>query len=92
VDLVERLLLEFNGETGKQGVIVAPFDVELFGHWWMEGLDWLRWALEGLSKSPHVEVVSASNYLEKHPPNEERSTCLRVHGVLEEPTISGTMI
>lgn len=71
VDLVERLLLEFNGETGKQGVIVAPFDVELFGHWWMEGLDWLRWALEGLSKSPHVEVVSASNYLEKHPPNEE---------------------
>jgi 1,4-alpha-glucan branching enzyme len=71
VEMVERLLLDFNGETGKQGVIVAPFDVELFGHWWMEGLDWLRWTLEGLSKSPHVEVLSASKFLEKHPPNEK---------------------
>lgn len=71
VGLVERLLLDFNAETGKRGVIVAPFDVELFGHWWLEGLDWLKWALEGLSKSPHVEVLSASSYLEKHPPHEE---------------------
>jgi 1,4-alpha-glucan branching enzyme len=27
--------------------------------------------LEGLSKSPHVEVLSASSYLEKYPPHEE---------------------
>jgi 1,4-alpha-glucan branching enzyme len=71
VGLVERLLLEFNGETGKRGVIVAPFDVELFGHWWLEGLDWLRWALEGLGKSPYVEVLSVSSCLEKYPPHEE---------------------
>ncbi len=68
-----------------------PFDVELFGHWWMEGLDWLRWALEGLSKSPHVEVVSASNYLEKHPPNEEIDLLESSWG-LGGATISGTMI
>jgi 1,4-alpha-glucan branching enzyme len=71
VGLVERLLLEFNEDTGRRGVIVAPFDVELFGHWWLEGLDWLRWTLEGLSKSPHIEVLSASGYLEKYPPYEE---------------------
>ena len=68
VEMVERLLLDFNGETGKQGVIVAPFDVELFGHWWMEGIDWLRWTLEGLSKSPHVEVLSASDFLKNNLP------------------------
>ena len=71
VGLVERLLLDFNAETGKRGVIVAPFDVELFGHWWLEGHDRLKWAMEGLRKGPHVEVLSASSYLEKHPPHEE---------------------
>ncbi len=26
----------------RDGVIVAPFDTELFGHWWFEGPDFLR--------------------------------------------------
>lgn len=69
--LVERLLLDFNRETGNQGVIVAPFDMELFGHWWLEGLDWLRWTLKSLGKSPHVEVLSASSCLKKHVPHQE---------------------
>ena len=71
VGLVERLLTDFNLETGKHGVILAPFDIELFGHWWMEGLDWLKWTLEGFEKSPHVEVMSVSEYLENHPPDKE---------------------
>ena len=28
--------------TGRQGVCVAPFDAELFGHWWFEGPRFLR--------------------------------------------------
>ncbi len=68
VTLVERLLRDFHAQTGKHGVIVAPFDVELFGHWWFEGLDWLRWTLEGLSRSADVDVSTAARYLERHPP------------------------
>ncbi len=68
VHLVERLLGDFYRDTGKHGVIVAPFDVELFGHWWMEGLDWLRWALEGLARSEGVDLTTAARYLEHHPP------------------------
>ncbi|MCR4401255.1 MAG: DUF1957 domain-containing protein [Firmicutes bacterium] len=68
VALVERLLEGFHRETGKRGVIVAPFDVELFGHWWMEGLDWLRWVLEGLARSESVELATAAGYLENHRP------------------------
>ncbi len=68
VGLVERLLGEFHRDTGKHGVIVAPFDVELFGHWWMEGLDWLRWVLEGLARTESVELTTAAGYLENHPP------------------------
>ncbi|MEW6230267.1 MAG: 1,4-alpha-glucan branching protein domain-containing protein, partial [Bacillota bacterium] len=68
VGLVERLLTEFHRETGKHGVIVAPFDVELFGHWWLEGLDWLRWTLEGLARSENVELTTSAKCLEQHPP------------------------
>ena len=25
------------GEVGFDPIIVAPFDAELFGHWWFEG-------------------------------------------------------
>ncbi len=68
VGLVERLLGDFQRETGKSGVIIAPFDVELFGHWWLEGLDWLRWVLEGLARSPNVDLTTAARYLEQYPP------------------------
>lgn len=68
VELVERLLTEFHRETGKHGVIVAPFDVELFGHWWLEGLDWLRWTLEGFARSENVELTTSARCLEQHPP------------------------
>ncbi|MDI7247079.1 MAG: DUF1957 domain-containing protein [Bacillota bacterium] len=69
VGLVERLLGDFHRDTGKHGIIVAPFDVELFGHWWMEGLDWLRWAIEGLARSENVDLTTAAGYLENHPPS-----------------------
>jgi len=31
------LLLEVPGMLGRPPVIVAPYDAELFGHWWFEG-------------------------------------------------------
>jgi 1,4-alpha-glucan branching enzyme len=30
-----------NGTPGGARVVVAPFDAELFGHWWFEGPEWL---------------------------------------------------
>ncbi|MBL8601560.1 MAG: hypothetical protein JNK72_06520 [Myxococcales bacterium] len=37
------------GETvGRDAVVVAAFDAELFGHWWAEGVDWLDHALDAL--------------------------------------------
>jgi len=56
----------------------------------MEGLDWLRWALEGLSKSPSCRSCIRFTITWRNTRLTKRSTCLRVHGVLEEPTISGT--
>ena len=39
---VRQALGEYQKQTGRKGVVVAPFDAELFGHWWFEGPQFLR--------------------------------------------------
>jgi 1,4-alpha-glucan branching enzyme len=56
------------------GVIVAPFDTELFGHWWFEGADFLAATYRALRGSAAggpggVRAVTASQHLEAHPPS-----------------------
>lgn len=47
-------------------MVVAPFDTELFGHWWHEGPRWLEVVLAKLTGD--VQTVTASEFLERHPP------------------------
>jgi len=70
VGLVEQLLLDFYQTTGEFGIIAAAYDAELFGHWWFEGVDWLKQVLSKLSRSETVEMTTASEYLERHPPKD----------------------
>lgn len=55
--------------TGRPGVCVAPFDAELFGHWWFEGPSFLRSVLQTLSEDQSVELLTAEQVLERHPPD-----------------------
>jgi 1,4-alpha-glucan branching enzyme len=50
------------------GVIVAPFDTELFGHWWFEGVEFLGAMYRRLRDQSTVRPVTASHHLEEHPP------------------------
>ncbi|WP_297498432.1 1,4-alpha-glucan branching protein [Thermococcus sp.] len=63
VSLVERLLREFEEKTGERGIVVSPYDTELFGHWWFEGVKWLGRVLE-LMAIRGIETVSLSRFLE----------------------------
>jgi 1,4-alpha-glucan branching enzyme len=47
--LVRDTLGKHREETGRAGLVVAPFDTELFGHWWFEGPQWLEAVLRGLA-------------------------------------------
>jgi 1,4-alpha-glucan branching enzyme len=52
----------------REGVIVAPFDTELFGHWWFEGPDWLAAVYRRLAGEDRgVRPVTASRHLADHP-------------------------
>ncbi len=68
--LVEDLLTEHHEKSGGYGIIVSSYDTELFGHWWFEGVDWLKMVLENLSKSATAELVTASGFVEAHPPDQ----------------------
>ncbi|MDJ0861982.1 MAG: DUF1957 domain-containing protein [Gammaproteobacteria bacterium] len=49
-------------------MVVAPYDAELFGHWWFEGPIWLESLIRQLSKRPdEFELITPSDYLARHP-------------------------
>ncbi len=50
------------------GVVAAPFDAELFGHWWFEGVDFLAAVYRDLAGQAVVRPVTASQHLADHPP------------------------
>jgi 1,4-alpha-glucan branching enzyme len=53
----------------RDGVIVAPFDTELFGHWWFEGPDFLGATYRALAAGhPAIRPVTGSQHLADAPP------------------------
>ncbi|MGE5593898.1 MAG: 1,4-alpha-glucan branching protein domain-containing protein [Betaproteobacteria bacterium] len=70
VGLVHELVNDWWVKTGEHGVVVAPYDTELFGHWWYEGVEWLGEVLKGLSGSAWLAARSAGQVLDEHPPQE----------------------
>jgi 1,4-alpha-glucan branching enzyme len=68
--LVSDLLTQHHAETGQFGLIASNYDTELFGHWWFEGVAWIREVLRLLAESDAVQLMTASEYLEAHPPEE----------------------
>jgi 1,4-alpha-glucan branching enzyme len=67
VHLLETLAQPEGKGSDKDGVIVAPFDTELFGHWWFEGAEFLAATYRAL-RGRGVRAVTASQHLETHPP------------------------
>lgn len=48
-------------------LIVAPFDAELFGHWWYEGIEFLDFFVRKLYYDQQViELITPDAYLRKH--------------------------
>ncbi len=72
VSLVWEALQASMVDTASPGavppVLCAPFDAELFGHWWFEGPLWLEEVARNLATCPGgLELISASAYLAQYP-------------------------
>ena len=65
----------------RKPLIVAPFDAELFGHWWFEGPIWLDQVFRKIASGQcGVRPVTLSEYLEEYPTNEVTTPCMSSWG------------
>ncbi len=59
-------------EMDKPPIIVAPYDAELFGHWWYEGPIWLEQVLRLASQTNDcVQTASCTDYLVLYPDQQQ---------------------
>jgi 1,4-alpha-glucan branching enzyme len=62
-NVVKEVLREHRDRTGRKGVCVAPFDAELFGHWWFEGPKFLRDVVLTAAHDSDIELATAEEAL-----------------------------
>ncbi|HUI67253.1 MAG TPA: 1,4-alpha-glucan branching protein domain-containing protein [Nitrospirota bacterium] len=52
----------------RKPIIVAPYDAELYGHWWFEGPDWINFLLRKAAfDQKTVRMITAPEYLAENP-------------------------
>ena len=69
-NLVRGLCQAEGIRDGNIPMICAPFDAELFGHWWFEGIRWLYAVIREVALDPELETVTMNEYYHAHPPIE----------------------
>lgn len=65
-DFVETRLAQVQETAhalGRSAVVAAPFDAELFGHWWFEGPEFLDRVVRRLAVADGLEAVSPSQVI-----------------------------
>ncbi|NTU43704.1 MAG: DUF1957 domain-containing protein, partial [Nitrospirales bacterium] len=58
----ERQVVRLSAAMDRKPLIVAPYDAELFGHWWHEGPLWLEKLIRHAADSG-IRLVTPSEYL-----------------------------
>jgi len=68
VGLVQEILTDHLKQTGETGLVMVSFDTELFGHWWFEGIAWIKEIIRKFRTYTAVTLHTASEYLKAQPP------------------------
>ncbi|HEY9682495.1 MAG TPA: 1,4-alpha-glucan branching protein domain-containing protein [Oculatellaceae cyanobacterium] len=70
VGFLQEQLTDHLKKTGKPGLVMVSFDTELFGHWWFEGVSWIKDVIKKLRTYTAVTMRTASEFLEFQPPTQ----------------------
>ena len=68
VGLIHDILEAQPRPYDRRPLVCAPFDTELFGHWWHEGPAWLEQTLRYMHEDPRVNAQTGREYLTCSPP------------------------
>ena len=60
-------LARMAGRMPCPGIIVSPYDAELFGHWWFEGPQWLYHVLHEVASSGDIALSTPGQFLKAFP-------------------------
>ena len=67
----EKQIAHLAGVFDRKPIVVAPYDAELFGHWWFEGPDFLNYLLRKIHYDQKIfRTATASEYLDEYPVNQ----------------------
>ena len=62
----QRQVEWLNSFFDQAPIIVAPYDAELFGHWWFEGPQWIDFLMRKMAcDQDQIRAISASSYLDQ---------------------------
>ncbi len=62
-ELIRQILLHEAREAEGLPLVCAPYDTELFGHWWFEGPRWMYHVLKWINQDPELKLMTGSEYL-----------------------------
>ena len=69
-------MLHLNQILDRKPIIVAPYDAELFGHWWFEGPLWLKYLFKKMHYNEEkISTITPSEYLNKYKKNQVAKPC-----------------
>jgi len=75
-DFINKRAAQINrlaNNMNRPPIVAAPYDAELFGHWWFEGPEWLNFLIRKCATEQDTFMLTTpSEYLERHP---ESHTC-----------------
>src|SRR3990172_5043878 len=67
----EKQVEFLHGVMGREPIIVALYDAELFGHWWFEGPQWLDFLLRKIHfDQQNVKTITGPMYLDRFRTNQ----------------------
>ena len=72
-DFVERRrrqVQEAAAIIDRRPLAVAPYDAELFGHWWFEGPQWINYVCRGIAGGNSLRMITPTDYLMEYPQNQ----------------------
>ncbi len=70
---------DLGAKTGRAPLFVAPYDAELFGHWWYEGPDFIE-AVFYEAAATGLELVTPESYLPAAPELQPQTPCVSSWG------------
>jgi len=76
----EKQIEFLNTMMDREPIIVAPYDAELFGHWWYEGPEFIYQLCKEISQSGNLSMITPMEYLKKYPENQVSNPCMSTWG------------